>query len=62
MSLKTKFLDFHNSISLPLKMVILTIAVSLSVWVALDYLQTRELKKIYNDQLTETLNTNAMKS
>lgn len=62
MSMKSRIADLHNSIPLPMKMVVLTIIVSLSVWVALDYFQTKELRSIYHAELTVQLNKEAMDS
>ena len=62
MGLKTKILYLHNRVSLPIKTVALTIMVSLSVWVVLDYIQTEEWRKFHYLQLTDRLNQEAMES
>jgi len=48
-----------KTLPLTLKMLVLTALVGVTVWTGLDYLQTRELRKIFQDQLAERLSHQA---
>ncbi len=52
--------DFRKHFSLTLKMVAITVAVGIALWILFDIIQTDKLKKIFRTQLTEWLGNQAM--
>lgn len=59
MSSEKKTLKPLQRISLSVKMVLLSVVVGLVLWAALDYIQTRRIKRIFQSQLAERLNEQA---
>lgn len=58
--LKTVFQQIHRRIPLTIKMVILTVAAGLVVWIVLDQVLTDKLKNLFHAQLIEKLHNQAM--